>query len=349
MSDATREEPPVSEQQAQYVKAEAFTMTFCGQEQAIGIAGRDNSKGDAKNGIEPHDLQAWEKFFGERGCLTRMIDLKKLCLNRQIDDNLKNDKEFMNKVNHLPPSQVLIVTGALVPEISGHPGLDYMEAHNDIVKELYAMPWQVRTAPFRAKKDAPFRTNNKQARYNNVIADYTQAADIEHDKGTVNDSKDYPAIHALREAMSNFIDKEGPLLPIGCNAYPAGGGISLHGDGERPLMASLRLGPKTHEHVLKFQFQYKDVPVGREVEIDMTQGDLSFFTQHATGWNHENKKELTVRHAAYGFKPKHVDKYSISGQVKPTKTAQKSGRPLELPAAKRVKRRDCVVSPHDDA
>ena len=147
---------------------------------------------------------------------------------------------------------------------------------------------------------------NKNARWNNVMADFDQEPDIPRGRGTVVKTSDYPFINALNAQAAMWLQQDNPLVceqNLYYDVYKGGSakhgcGIGWHGDSEREIVLGYRAGEVTKEMPLMFQAFYDTCPVGPKTTIPLRRGDAYIMTSKAVGTDWESPSLLTWRHAA---------------------------------------------------
>jgi hypothetical protein len=234
-------------------------------------------------GVLLEDLERHEARLRGMGLVTRMIDLKKLGLEGV--EGLPFDVDRVGNAN------ILVASGGLAvfPPRADN---DFLQAHRSVVSELQAMPFQCKE-PAKSKE---FLLNNRHARYTCDILDHRQDADLENEKTTIVDANEYQTIHRLRGALTECLG-ESTHPAIGASALLPRGGIGYKGEDERPLLASLLCGPRSHLFQIKVSWFYQNRRCGREIIIDLTPGDLIFFTSKSSGADHKKPSIPTLRHA----------------------------------------------------
>lgn len=146
---------------------------------------------------------------------------------------------------------------------------------------------------------------NKNARWNNVMADFDQEPDIAHGKGTVVKTSDYPFINALAAEAGMYMQQNFVICEqnryydvFGGGSNKKGCGIGWHGDGEREVVFGYRAGEATKQMPLMFQAFYDKCPIGPKTTIPLRRGDAYIMSSKAVGTDWLSPSLLTWRHAA---------------------------------------------------
>lgn len=140
---------------------------------------------------------------------------------------------------------------------------------------------------------------NKNARHNNVIADFTQSPDYALGRGTVVPFAQYEGLSKMRNAAAEWMGQENPMV---CeqNRYfnTAKCGIGWHGDAERRLVWGVRVGDATSNMPLMFQAFHRHEQVGPKTTIQLNPGDVYVMSEVAVGRDWKSSSLVTWRHAA---------------------------------------------------
>ena len=180
----------------------------------------------------------------------------------------------------------LTASEAAVLVVKGGVGL-LLGGCQPILSELRAMPKDKTSFSYG-------RVVNKHARHNNCMGDFDQAPDIAAGRGTVVNFQNYPHIARLRAELSRLM---GAQLVAELNHYfnAKKCGIGFHGDAERRLVAGARFGPGADGMPLKLQWFHKGVPVGTEARIELSAGDIYFFSEKAVGYDFKRRSQVTLQ------------------------------------------------------
>ena len=142
------------------------------------------------------------------------------------------------------------------------------------------------------------QVKNKNARHNNVIADFSQQACIAEGRGTVVPFENYPLISKMREAAADWMQQD--FLVAEQNRYfdVKDCGIGWHGDAERQVVWGLRLGKATEAMPLMFNAWHRCTPIGAKTVLYLQPGDVYVMSQVAVGTDWKFNSRVTWRHAA---------------------------------------------------
>ena len=140
----------------------------------------------------------------------------------------------------------------------------------------------------------------KHARHNNVIADFEQSPDYENKAGTVVAFARFQYHELLRKVLRTWLNQPATALVAELNYYFDVGkcGIGFHGDGERDIVAGVRLGEATKHMPLFYQAYHQGAPVGKLTTISLQHGDVYVMSHVAVGTDWKRRKVVTWRHAA---------------------------------------------------
>jgi len=143
------------------------------------------------------------------------------------------------------------------------------------------------------------KVKNKNARWNNVIADFAQSPQYEEGKGTIVPFPDVYNLEQIRNKVQVLLEQPNPPIAE-LNYYHdvRKCGIGFHGDAERTLVAGLRLGKATNQMPLFFQAYYRKHPIGPMSRIVLEHGDLYIMSEVAVGADWMSSSYVTWRHAA---------------------------------------------------
>ena len=72
-------------------------------------------------------------------------------------------------------------------------------------------------------------------------------------------------------------------------------GVGFHGDDERRIVISVRLGC---ENNLQYQWFYKQLPIGERANIVLEHGDMYVMSEKAVGTDYKTLSKPILRHAA---------------------------------------------------
>ena len=166
-------------------------------------------------------------------------------------------------------------------------------------KQLLGVEWDTKYFDARRKK-----VLDKHARSNNIVGYFEQAPDYENGKGTVVHFNRVPALKALLEERLHMLgDRFKKLILAEGNRYGDGGakrnGIGFHGDAERRLVVALRCSAveESPSMPMKFQWYYKNSPVGEMSNLELQTGDVYVMSEVAVGTDWRHSSRLTLRHA----------------------------------------------------
>lgn len=143
------------------------------------------------------------------------------------------------------------------------------------------------------------QVKNKNARHNNVMANFDQDPDHAKGKGTVVKLEDYPFINALASHAAMWMQQDNPLICEQNRYYNVEScGIGWHGDAEREIVLGYRAGEATKKMPMMFQAFYQGCLVGPQTRIKLNRGDVYIMTSKAVGTDSKQKTKVTWRHAA---------------------------------------------------
>ena len=206
-------------------------------------------------------------------------------------NNIQPDKTFYNphkKYKHIVgyiPNDAIIVSRTIDISISsvGH----YVVNGKNYIITLEGLCYYL---PFN-------NVSNKIARYNYVISDLSQKADIQNRKGTVISYDDVPYCKILRRQLEVLIGKKGKNLHSEVNVYhtPNKTGIGFHGDTERSVVIGMRLG--RHMELVFAWFQHSK-PISERIVFNLDHGDIYIMSDYTVGGNWKDNSIPTLRHSA---------------------------------------------------
>jgi len=248
---------------------------------------------------EAYTLTLGDRAENERGmeiigkCASAGLSVQKL---HDIDEGLNQS------VSKSPPRSRIIDLGQLLPGVNTPPAAVLISTVNTamnkddssdlIYKELRRMPKDSTIA-----KEGMLQ--QKHARHNNTIADYSQLPDILNGKGTVCDFADYEHTGRLRDAIIQLTGASSLVGEVNHYFAPRQCGIRYHGDEERVIVVGARFGYGANGFPLRFQWYRYGQPVGREGILELQEGDLYMMSQEAVGTlTFAKPREYTLRHAA---------------------------------------------------
>lgn len=256
---------------------DVITETFCecGENHAgMEKVGEMAAEGD---GFTLEDLQQAAEFaISVFGCSCRIIDL---------GDGIRDVVGDAVPVEAVRPAYVLVIRGLTT-------GVEEF-------KQLLDVKWDTKYFDTRRKK-----VLNKHARSNNIVGYFEQEADYENGKGTVVHFDRVPALKALLEERLHMLgERFKKLILAEGNRYGDGGakknGIGFHGDAERRLVVAMRCSAVegAPSMPMKFQWYYKNSPVGEMASIELQTGDVYVMSEVAVGTDWRHSSWLTLRHA----------------------------------------------------
>lgn len=145
---------------------------------------------------------------------------------------------------------------------------------------------------------------NKHKRWNYVIADQTQQADIENKKGTIHAFHNFTYHQMLRDGLTEMGKELGLQALEGliaeANIYHSGGkkcGIGFHGDEERPDSAVIGAN-FGQPRFIEWQSFHNSRKFGHPVRMKLDHGDMYFMSEGAVGIGWKNKSRYIFRHRA---------------------------------------------------
>lgn len=140
---------------------------------------------------------------------------------------------------------------------------------------------------------------NKNARHNNVIADFEQKPCIEKGRGTVVPFHKYGALRNMRNMAAMWMQQDFPLVAEQNRYFDvASCGIGWHGDAERDVVWGLRVGKATAAMPLMFNAWHRNEPIGPKTVIKLQPGDVYVMSNVAVGKDWHCSSRVTWRHAA---------------------------------------------------
>ena len=167
------------------------------------------------------------------------------------------------------------------------------------------------------------QVKNKNARHNNVVADFVQQPDIAAGRGTVVPFADYAAMSKMRAAAAEWMQQGHPLVAEQNRYFDvASCGIGWHGDAERDVVWGLRVGEATRAMPLMFQAYTRCSTVGPKTTVHLAPGDVYVMSHVAVGKDWRSSSLLTWRHAA-GAPSCSYSKDPTPKVAKPAKTIAK--------------------------
>ena len=145
---------------------------------------------------------------------------------------------------------------------------------------------------------------NKHKRWNYVIADQTQQADIENKKGTIHAFHNFTYHQMLRDGLTEMGKELGLEALEGliaeANIYHSAGkkcGIGFHGDEERPNSAVIGAN-FGKPRFIEWQSFHNSRRFGNPVRIKLGHGDMYFMSEGAVGIGWKQKSRYVFRHRA---------------------------------------------------
>lgn len=145
---------------------------------------------------------------------------------------------------------------------------------------------------------------NKHKRWNYVIADTTQQADIENKKGTIHAFHNFTYHQMLRDRLTEMGKELGLEALEGliaeANIYHSGGkkcGIGFHGDEERPHSAVIGAN-FGQTRFIEWQSFHNSRKFGHPVRMKLDHGDMYFMSKGAVGIGWKQKSRYVFRHRA---------------------------------------------------
>ena len=191
-----------------------------------------------------------------------------------------------------------------------------------VLEEAKGMKYD--TQMFSAKHVAQGSVVNKNARWNNCIADKGQQADILNKKGTVETFSELPELTKIRNGIGEFFGEPWTKLDAETNYYyvdpKTPTGIGFHGDTERNVVVGVRVGASMK---LDFQWWYQNRPIGTRFSMELHSGDMYAMSFKTLGKDWGKSVWPTLRHAA--------------GHEKYRKSNETILKEIEKRSAKRVK------------
>tara|TARA_B110000902_G_scaffold233107_1_gene276658 strand:+ start:134 stop:1069 length:936 start_codon:yes stop_codon:yes gene_type:complete len=170
------------------------------------------------------------------------------------------------------------------------------------------------------------QVKNKNARHNNVIADFEQSPDIAKGRGTVVPFRKYDALLKMRNMAAMWMQQDHPLVAEQNRYFDvASCGIGWHGDAERDVVWGLRVGEATRAMPLMFQAYTRSEPIGPKTTIHLAPGDVYVMSNVAVGKDWHFSSRLTWRHAA-GAPSCSYSKDPTPKVAKPGKTIAKASK-----------------------
>jgi len=140
---------------------------------------------------------------------------------------------------------------------------------------------------------------NKNARHNNVMADFEQAPDHANGKGTVVPFHKYEALRKMRNMAAMWMQQDHPLVAEQNRYFDVTTcGIGWHGDAERDVVWGLRVGDATAAMPLMFNAWHRGDRLGPKTVINLAPGDVYVMSNVAVGKDWHFSSRVTWRHAA---------------------------------------------------
>ena len=270
-----------------------YTMCECG-ENHVGNQqiGQIASKEDAFNLL---DFQKALKNAEEMGCQEGRI----LHLNQPLTEvDLTNNK---GEIVEAEDAYLLVLTN-MIRIILAKAG----KTMADLYKEIMAKKWDTKVYSQKHKNNGKGGVVNKNARHNNVLADFSQEADYPARKGTIHNFKDMPLMSLIREAIFKIFGKKAHNLIAEGNLYPDGGakkhGIGFHGDLERRLVVGLRIQLTKKSMPMHYQWYLDRKRIGPMIIIPLNGGDIYAKSMKTVGTDWKKQKIPTIRHATGALK-----------------------------------------------
>ncbi len=203
---------------------------------------------------------------------------------KNLKDGIKNVKTELEFTD----AHVLLIKGFVkkILENSGH-------SMNDLFQEVTKIKWDTKYYDTRRKK-----VLNKNARQNNVLADFKQKANYNKGKGTIIPFSKLPLMNLIRNEINKFGEKFKDMIAEG-NMYSDGGvsknGIGWHGDGERRRVVAIRIGGNVMP--IYYQWYHDSTKIGKKMKINLSSGDMYIMSEKAVGTDWKKRKIPTLRHA----------------------------------------------------
>ena len=259
-----------------------FAITFCDQAESGGSdlphAGEMVQPGE---GFTLSDLQRMQESFPNHPY--KLIDIRTELLRGVTGQDAKS-MAIRKRVAEQPSAYLLVICGGGRTILGGDT--------SQMFKQLLGIPWDKKTGP-RKKGGTPL---NKHARYNINFGQEATAPDYSIGQTTVisfSDSR-ISELHRVKGRLEKLTGQR--LVAEGNYYYKEDSGIRYHGDTTRRRVIGLRFGAPRRIH---FQHFLKSMPVGANGAVNVRDGDLYVFSEHAVGtdWKKRSGK-LTLRHAA---------------------------------------------------
>lgn len=292
----------------------AMAITFRHNVENDSHAGNKQVGKVGERGLHCKELEEFKSFLVEVGCAKEKVevyDLRKLLP--------------ISRREEAKEASVLVAKGG-VPFLldtllgPGDPlGGDFDHSYGALKSELGAMPVDQKAFMYG-------RVVNKNARWNNCIADEAAVGVPAEGKPTVVSYASLPVLSILRRLWGRLISPAAVNLNAETNFYHSNSlcGIGWHGDeecvekvpkaqrgedgkaykGGSPVIglnvtAEGDFGERKPKRSLFFQWFQHGQPVGEMLELELEDGDMYAMSEWATGaaWKME-PKSLTLRHAA---------------------------------------------------
>ena len=218
------------------------------------------------DGLHYSDLMEAKKKFEKKGVTTELINL-----NQFLPDNVEGE-----------PAYLLIMRDA-VSKI-----LKVDKEH--MFEEQVNLDWD-------SQAFMKGRVVNKHARYNLVYDYKEQEPDYINKKGRIVSWDNIPLSKKLYKKLAYFFGEKAENLYGEGNYYfdVNSCGIGFHGDSERRIVISVRLGQNIP---IQYQWFYKTEPIGDRAEFNIYGGDMYAMSHKAVGTDWKTRNIPTLRHAA---------------------------------------------------
>ena len=259
-----------------------FAITFCDQAESGGTgqlnAGTMSRPGD---GYTLADLQRIRAAFPGHPC--KIIDIRAQLLKGVTGHNHNPTSKMIQKMMMIQPkAHLLIIRGGGKTMLKGDT--------RSIFTQLVALPWDKQKGP-RKKGGIPL---NKHDRYNLSFGPVATAPDYTIGQSTVVAFTN-PKVSELRKIHSQleYITSQ-RLVAEGNYYHKEDSGIRYHGDTTRRVVIGVRFGATRRLH---FQHFLKFMAVGTNGGVDIHDGDMYAFSEHAVGTDWKSSAKLTLRHA----------------------------------------------------
>ena len=257
-----------------------FAITFCDQAESGGT-GRSNAGKIVQpgKGYTLTDLQRIRSNFPDHAY--SLIDISRELLKGITGDDVKS-VVIRRMLATKPKAYLLIVRGAAKTMLGGDT--------QPVFAQLSALPWDKKKGP-RKKGGAPL---NKRTRYNLCFGYTAEDPDYTIGQATVmayTDAK-VSQVRVLNEYLEKFMGER--LVAEGNYYYKEDSGIRYHGDTTRRKVIGVRFGATRRLH---FQHFLKFMAVGANGAVEVRDGDMYAFSEHAVGTDWKSSAKLTLRHA----------------------------------------------------